>query len=133
MVDRIDMGISLAGDLSDEQQGQTVRRGPEVSRSSHAGFASPDLPEAVGSYWAGGDEAWLIKRKFAVQQKLDVSRIEKHLLARAKTTSKITTAIVHPWSHDALLGAIEAAREGLIEPVLVGPRAKIQAIAKEQG
>jgi hypothetical protein len=55
-------------------------------------------------------------------QQLDVSRIEKHLLQCARTKPRITTAIVHPCSHDALLGAIEAAREGLIEPVLVGPQ-----------
>jgi phosphotransacetylase len=35
-------------------------------------------------------------------------------------------------SRGALLGAIEAAREGLIEPVLVGPQSEIQAIAMEQ-
>jgi phosphotransacetylase len=67
-----------------------------------------------------------------VPQQLDVSRIEKHLLERARTKSRITTAIVHPCNRDALLAAIEAAREGLIEPVLVGPQSKIQAIAMEQ-
>jgi phosphotransacetylase len=67
-----------------------------------------------------------------MQQKLDVSSITQHFLARAKTKRKVRTAIVHPCSHDALLGAIEAAREGLIEPVLVGPRDKIEAVAKEQ-
>jgi phosphotransacetylase len=71
-------------------------------------------------------------KEIAMRQKLDVNRITKHLLARAKTKPKIRTAIVHPCSHDTLLGAIEAAREGLIEPVLVGPYAKIQTLAKEQ-
>jgi len=42
------------------------------------------------------------------------------------------SAIVHLCSHDALLGAIDAAREGLIEPVLVGPYAKIQSLATKQ-
>jgi phosphotransacetylase len=67
-----------------------------------------------------------------VPQQLDVSRIAKHLLERARTKSRITTAIVHPCRRDALLAAIEAAREGLIEPVLVGPQSKIQAIAMER-
>ncbi len=67
-----------------------------------------------------------------MQQKLDVDLITKHFLARAKAKPKIRTAVVHPCSPDALLGAIEAAREGLIEPVLVGPIAKIEAIAREQ-
>lgn len=67
-----------------------------------------------------------------MSQKLDIDLINKHFLARAKARPKIKTAVVHPCSHDALLGAIEAAREGLIDPVLVGPKTKIIAIAKEQ-
>jgi phosphotransacetylase len=60
----------------------------------------------------------------------DVRQSVNHLLARAKSKPKIKTAVVHPCSQDALLGFIGAAREGLIEPVLVGPRAKIEAAAK---
>ncbi len=67
-----------------------------------------------------------------MQRKLDVDRIERHFLARARAKPKIKMAVVHPCSHDALLGAIDAAREGLIEPVLIGPRAKINAIAEAQ-
>jgi len=67
-----------------------------------------------------------------MQQKLNVGEITAHFLARAKTKPGIRTAVVHPCSHDALLGAIEAAREGLIEPILIGPCTKIEAVAKEQ-
>ncbi|WP_290874494.1 bifunctional enoyl-CoA hydratase/phosphate acetyltransferase [Aquabacterium sp.] len=42
-------------------------------------------------------------------------------------------AVVHPCDADSLMGAIEAARHGLIEPVLVGPRAKIEAVARAVG
>jgi len=42
----------------------------------------------------------------------------------------VRCAVVHPCDADSLAGAIEAARQGLIEPVLVGPRAKIQAVAQ---
>ena len=42
-------------------------------------------------------------------------------------------AVVHPCDRDSLLGAIEAAKRGLIVPVLVGPEAKIQAIAVAEG
>jgi len=38
-------------------------------------------------------------------------------------------AVVHPVDSNALLGAIEAAQAGLIVPVLVGPKDKIQAVA----
>lgn len=42
----------------------------------------------------------------------------------------VTCAIVHPCDHDSLLGPIEAARKGLITPVLVGPESKIRSTAK---
>ncbi|MGF6920579.1 acyl dehydratase [Paraburkholderia sp. 40] len=38
--------------------------------------------------------------------------------------------IVHPCSEEAILAAIEARDEGLIEPVLIGPEAKIRAAAE---
>jgi phosphotransacetylase/acyl dehydratase len=41
----------------------------------------------------------------------------------------VTCAIVHPCDRDSLLGSIEAAKLGLIVPVLVGPEAKIRAVA----
>jgi phosphate acetyltransferase len=41
----------------------------------------------------------------------------------------LTTAVVHPCSHDALRGAIEAAERDLITPLLIGPEKKIRAIA----
>ena len=66
-----------------------------------------------------------------MQNKLDVNLITKHFLDRAKSKPKISTAIVHPCSNDALQGAVDAAREGLIEPVLIGPRDKIMVIADE--
>jgi phosphotransacetylase len=45
----------------------------------------------------------------------------------------VPCAVVHPCDADSLAGALEAARHGLIEPVLVGPRAKIEAVAKAGG
>jgi phosphate acetyltransferase len=40
---------------------------------------------------------------------------------------------VHPCDESSLRGAIEAADLGIIEPVLVGPSAKITAVAREHG
>ena len=51
------------------------------------------------------------------------------LIRRAAQGAPIPTAIVHPCDRDSLLGAVEAARRGLIEPVLVGPEARIRATA----
>jgi phosphate acetyltransferase len=45
----------------------------------------------------------------------------------------VVFAVVHPCDRDSLLGPLEAARRGLIEPVLVGPEAKIRAVAQAAG
>jgi phosphate acetyltransferase len=45
----------------------------------------------------------------------------------------VSCAVVHPCDRDSLLGPIEAARRGLIAPVLVGPEEKIRAVARAEG
>ena len=55
------------------------------------------------------------------------------LLKRCEGLAPAATAVVHPCSDDALRGPIEAAERGLIDPILVGPPAKIQAIAEKAG
>lgn len=57
----------------------------------------------------------------------------RELITRAKPLAAIRMAVVHPVDRDALLGAILAAQEGLIEPVLVGPEERIRAVAKTHG
>jgi phosphate acetyltransferase len=51
------------------------------------------------------------------------------LLKRCEGLEPVTCAIVHPCDRDSLLGALEAAKRKLITPVLVGPEAKIRAVA----
>ncbi|MCP4747898.1 MAG: bifunctional enoyl-CoA hydratase/phosphate acetyltransferase [Desulfobacteraceae bacterium] len=51
------------------------------------------------------------------------------LIQKVKDWDPIPTAVCHPCSKDALLGAIDAAKTALIDPVLVGPRSKIQTLA----
>jgi phosphate acetyltransferase len=53
------------------------------------------------------------------------------LIARAKETPPATTMVVHPCDESSLRGAIEAAELGIIKPVLVGPSAKINKVARE--
>ncbi len=53
----------------------------------------------------------------------------KRLLDAAKGLEPIVTAIAHPCDADSLRGAIEAAKANLIVPMLVGPEAKIRAVA----
>jgi len=55
------------------------------------------------------------------------------LIELAKSLGTIPTAVVHPCDANSLSGALDAARLGLIRPILVGPRAKIEAVATECG
>jgi phosphate acetyltransferase len=57
----------------------------------------------------------------------------ERLLARAKQVPPATTVVVHPCEESALRGPIEAARLGIITPILVGPAKKIAAVAGEHG
>jgi phosphate acetyltransferase len=53
----------------------------------------------------------------------------ERLLEKCKSLAAIPTAVAHPCEESALLGALEAGQKGLIEPILVGPEAKIREIA----
>lgn len=55
------------------------------------------------------------------------------IIRRAAEGPALSTAIVHPTDTLALHAAFEAARAGLIVPVLVGPRPLIEAAAREAG
>jgi phosphate acetyltransferase len=54
------------------------------------------------------------------------------LIARCKSLPATPTAVAHPCDESSLRGAADAAKAGLIAPILVGPRARIQALAKEK-
>jgi phosphate acetyltransferase len=55
----------------------------------------------------------------------------ERLVAFAATLPPTPTAVAHPCDHDSLSAVVEAARLKLIAPILVGPRAKIEAAAQE--
>jgi len=57
----------------------------------------------------------------------------ERLLERCSKLDPIPTAVVHPCEATALTGAVEAAKERLIEPIMVGPAEKIAAVAKFEG
>jgi hypothetical protein len=50
-------------------------------------------------------------------------------LARFKEIAAAPTAVAHPCDENSLGGAVEAARIGIIRPLLVGPSNKIEAVA----
>ena len=60
-------------------------------------------------------------------------RHEKYdrLIAAAKKLQPIATAVAHPCDETSLKGALEAGEAGLIKPILVGPKGKIEAVAKQ--
>ena len=53
------------------------------------------------------------------------------LIARCAPLEPISVAVCHPCDQVSLEGAADAARAGLITPVLVGPEGKIRAVAEE--
>jgi phosphate acetyltransferase len=57
----------------------------------------------------------------------------ERLLAHAASLPPVTTAVAHPCDEASLQGAVDAAKMGLIAPILVGPRARIEAVAAQAG
>ena len=57
----------------------------------------------------------------------------RRLIDYCRDLPPLPTAVAHPCDASSLAGALEAARIGLIAPVLVGPRARIEAVAQENG
>ncbi|QYY32776.1 MULTISPECIES: phosphate acetyltransferase [Cupriavidus] len=54
----------------------------------------------------------------------------QRLIDYCKSIPPTPTAVVHPCDRSSLEGAVEAARMGLIAPILVGPRARIEEVAR---
>jgi phosphate acetyltransferase len=57
----------------------------------------------------------------------------ERLIAAGRDGTPAVAFVAHPCDETSLRGAVDAASEGLIEPVLVGPVAKIRAVAAEHG
>jgi len=54
----------------------------------------------------------------------------RRLIDAAKAVQPAPTAVAHPCDESSLSGAVDAAKLGLIRPILVGPKAKIDALAR---
>jgi phosphate acetyltransferase len=67
-----------------------------------------------------------------MQQEIEIGKYE-WLLERCVSLEPIPTAVVHPCEERALSGAVEAARRGIIEPVMIGPADKIASTARSAG
>src|SRR5574342_1319465 len=55
------------------------------------------------------------------------------LIERCKTLPPTPTAVAHPCDESSLRGAVDAAKAGLIAPILVGHAARIRDIAAQTG
>ena len=55
----------------------------------------------------------------------------KRLITRCKALTPVPTAVAHPCDESSLRGAVEAAELGILRPILVGPRARIEAVAAQ--
>ncbi len=55
----------------------------------------------------------------------------ERLLKAVSSMPALKTAVVHPVGASALQGAVEAAEEGLIVPILIGPKKRIETAAKK--
>jgi len=55
------------------------------------------------------------------------------LLRAVATLEAVKTAVVHPTDALSLSGAMDARAAGLIDPILIAPRAKLEAVAAEAG
>ncbi len=57
----------------------------------------------------------------------------ERLIALAKQAPAATVVVAHPCDETSLRGAVEAAEAGIVVPILVGPAAKISAVAQRHG
>src|ERR1700760_2500330 len=55
------------------------------------------------------------------------------LLRTAQALPPVATAVAHPCDRVSLEGVVEAARLGLVEPILVAPPNRIRRVAEEAG
>jgi len=53
----------------------------------------------------------------------------RRLIDYCRTLPPTPTAVVHPCDQSSLQGAVDAAKNGLIAPILVGPRERIEEVA----
>lgn len=67
------------------------------------------------------------------EKKLDVDKLAENFLQKCRSLPKIKVGVVFPSNEDSLGGAIEASHLGLIDPVFIGPKSRVQQVAKQMG
>src|SRR5438105_14052011 len=98
-----------------------ARRGPAEART-HRGDVHRSAPS--GRPGQGGVSPAMENQPIRSHERYD------RLLRAAKQLPPVTTAVAHPCDEVSLKGAVEAARLGLIAPILVGPPDRVRDIAE---
>jgi phosphate acetyltransferase len=64
---------------------------------------------------------------------MSTGRHQKHenLMLRCKALEPTACVVAHPCDESSLRGAVDAAAMGLMTPILVGPKARIEAVAAQ--
>src|SRR6187549_1377688 len=109
-----------------------MRRGKMAAQSGH----TPIQCRGPGPY----GRAFKLNRRSpmsVIEAEAPVSR-NKHerfrdLMEKAKTLPPLKVAVAHPCDQASLGAVIEAAERGLIDPILVGPEARIKEVAQKHG
>lgn len=83
--------------------------------------------EVAPSDVPGGDD------QIDIGLSVDVGGSMQRMLSHVQTLDAIRVAVVHPCDEASLSAALDARRAGLIEPVLVAPRAKLDVVAQQHG
>jgi phosphate butyryltransferase len=97
-----------------------VRRGSEVLVDGVAEVLAPTVRQTIDEEALPG---------LVLQRHVHMNR----LLAACASLPALATAVVAPEEENALLGALAAAREKLIIPILIGDEAKIRSVAASCG
>lgn len=66
-----------------------------------------------------------------IQIRTQAHNYEQWLMKQIDGQPPLKVAVVHPTDIFSLSGAVEAARRGIIDPILVGPEAKIRKVAED--
>jgi phosphotransacetylase/acyl dehydratase len=67
--------------------------------------------------------------RISIAQGDDLVRLVQYV----RPLGRIKVAVIHPCDEVSLSAALDAQAAGLIEPVLIGPRARLEAVAQESG
>jgi phosphate acetyltransferase len=125
-----------------------IRVGDRVVASVTAREKRPDSGHVVFDCWVDAEGKRVLVGQVIVEaptRKATYADLERpefivrrndvfaRLLKRCAPLEPVTCAVAHPCDKDSLLGAIEAARRRLIVPIIVGPLARVEALALKHG